>query len=123
MKTLFIKYCQHASPVINYGTLSVIGVTCLLLNKDWNGIDWLIWFPLGMTTWSFMEYFLHRFVFHFRSASRIIEQFTYYIHGIHHAYFKTTNYVPFAQNIVFYGGGLAIAYLLMGIYAFIFYMG
>jgi sterol desaturase/sphingolipid hydroxylase (fatty acid hydroxylase superfamily) len=40
----------------------------------------------GLAVWSFSEYALHRFVFHFEGRSLWMERFVFVIHGNHHAY-------------------------------------
>jgi len=43
-------------------------------------------FLLGMFFWTFFEYILHRFVFHFISESEEAMKIIYVIHGNHHEY-------------------------------------
>ena len=45
---------------------------------------WL--FPLGIVSFSLVEYNIHRFVFHFNATTEKEEQFKYKIHGVHHEY-------------------------------------
>jgi sterol desaturase/sphingolipid hydroxylase (fatty acid hydroxylase superfamily) len=44
-------------------------------------------FVLGMVVWSFVEYTVHRFVFHFEPGHppRWLERTTFLLHGVHHA--------------------------------------
>jgi sterol desaturase/sphingolipid hydroxylase (fatty acid hydroxylase superfamily) len=39
---------------------------------------------VGLLVWSFTEYALHRFLFHWEPASRAMEQFVFVLHGNHH---------------------------------------
>jgi 4-hydroxysphinganine ceramide fatty acyl 2-hydroxylase len=41
---------------------------------------------LGLVVWSFTEYILHRFVFHFVPKSRWGKQIHFMFHGVHHDY-------------------------------------
>lgn len=41
-------------------------------------------FLLGLFFWTFAEYTLHRFFFHYHAKSEIGKKFFYLIHGIHH---------------------------------------
>ena len=43
-------------------------------------------FLFGLFSWTFAEYILHRFVFHWVGESKFIQRFHYIIHGVHHAY-------------------------------------
>ncbi len=123
MKTLFIKYCQHASATINYGVLVSILMVSLWMNTNWIMKDWILLASLGFITWTFLEYILHRYIFHWIAEQKFIKTMVYCIHGIHHEYFATTNYVPFLQNILFYGGGALFFYGIFGDQTFIFYTG
>ena len=43
-------------------------------------------FISGMLVWTFFEYILHRFVFHFIAESPRAQKFIYILHGNHHEY-------------------------------------
>lgn len=43
-------------------------------------------FLLGIFTWSFFEYTIHRFVFHYKPTSKIGKRFHFIAHGVHHDY-------------------------------------
>ena len=43
-------------------------------------------FILGIFVWTFTEYFLHRFVFHFHPTSEFGKKIHFIFHGIHHDY-------------------------------------
>jgi sterol desaturase/sphingolipid hydroxylase (fatty acid hydroxylase superfamily) len=45
----------------------------------------LLGFLAGLFVWSFSEYILHRFVFHFRPHSARQERIVFLFHGVHHA--------------------------------------
>ncbi len=63
----------------------------------------------GLFLWTFAEYTLHRFVFHFRARTPWQERVTFLFHGIHHVqpHCKTRLVMPPAVSIplalVFYG--------------------
>lgn len=40
----------------------------------------------GLFAWSFLEYVLHRFVFHYKLKGRIGERIHFIFHGVHHDY-------------------------------------
>ncbi len=46
----------------------------------------LICFFSGIIVWSFVEYVLHRFVFHFSPKSKLLERIHFIFHGVHHDY-------------------------------------
>ncbi len=47
-----------------------------------------IWFLIGIVVWTFTEYFLHRFVFHYQPKSEFGNRLHFLMHGVHHAYPK-----------------------------------
>ena len=46
-----------------------------------------LWFA-GWVVWSLMEYWLHRTLFHWIPSASWGEQFHFYLHGVHHRWFK-----------------------------------
>jgi hypothetical protein len=43
-------------------------------------------FPLGLLTFSFVEYAIHRWVFHFHAVTEKQLAFKYKVHGVHHEF-------------------------------------
>jgi 4-hydroxysphinganine ceramide fatty acyl 2-hydroxylase len=43
-------------------------------------------FVAGIFFWTFKEYFLHRFLFHYHPKSEIMQKYHWYFHGVHHDY-------------------------------------
>ena len=41
---------------------------------------------LGLFIWSFTEYFMHRFVFHFEPKGELFKRMHFIFHGVHHDY-------------------------------------
>lgn len=41
-------------------------------------------FALGIVVWTFTEYILHRYVFHYPAKSKIGKRFVFMFHGLHH---------------------------------------
>ena len=44
----------------------------------------LLWFLLGLIAWTFMEYTIHRFIFHWRPPNRKLRKFIAQLHMVHH---------------------------------------
>ena len=69
---------------------------------------------IGVFFWTFAEYFLHRFVFHFEPKSKIGKNIHFFIHGIHHDYPQDAKRLvipPFASAltaVLFYFGFEAV---------------
>lgn len=48
----------------------------------------IFYFILGLIVWTFTEYALHRFIFHFNAKSELGKKIHFMFHGVHHAYPK-----------------------------------
>lgn len=74
-------------------------------------------FIIGLVVWSFTEYNLHRFIFHFPPRTQTMERITFLFHGVHHAQpqCKTRLVMPPIVSIplavIFYG----LFYLVIGV--------
>ena len=75
--------------------------------------------------WSFFEYIMHRWAFHFVSNNKVVQKIVHGAHGIHHEYPKDTNrlIMPPLPWFVTVSLLLGLCYLLMGNYAFSFMAG
>jgi hypothetical protein len=49
------------------------------------GLVFLI-FVAGIFAWTFVEYLLHRFVFHYEPKSELGQRIHFIFHGVHHSY-------------------------------------
>jgi len=73
-------------PVILYYALALV---CLWIAASDASVMLLknIWMVLaGMIAFSFVEYLIHRYIFHFKATSHKQEKLQYSIHGIHHEF-------------------------------------
>ncbi|MEW6195933.1 MAG: sterol desaturase family protein [Bacteroidota bacterium] len=52
------------------------------------GKDIILLFLAGIVIWTFTEYTLHRFVFHYQPKSSIGQRLHFIVHGVHHDYPK-----------------------------------
>jgi len=85
-----LEFLSKTSPLI---TFTWVGLYVILLlwantrvNPEMSAGSVIAWFALGMFVWTFFEYFLHRYLFHWASEMKIIKRLTYILHGIHHDY-------------------------------------
>lgn len=56
----------------------------LRVGTDLKTVAWL--FLAGILFWTFFEYVLHRFVFHFYPDWKFLQRFQFTMHGVHHQY-------------------------------------
>src|SRR5690606_5061461 len=68
------------NPVIHVLTYGGTSMFFLYLNGS-GLINSIILFITGMVTWTFVEYLIHRYLFHIKES-----KFQYMIHGVHHEY-------------------------------------
>lgn len=57
-----------------------------LINPNITVLKFAIFFIFGIFIWSFMEYFLHRWAFHFKAKTDRQKRLLFLVHGIHHDY-------------------------------------
>ncbi len=75
---------HYSVPLIIF--LPVIGYFIYLSTMNRNtGFEILISLYLGgMIFWTFTEYFIHRYLFHFDAKSEFSKKMVFYCHGVHH---------------------------------------
>lgn len=67
-------------PVVGYLLYRAVFVYTL------SATDILFYFVFGIFVWTFTEYTLHRFIFHFNFKSELGEKIHFIFHGVHHDY-------------------------------------
>lgn len=79
----------------------------------------------GVFVWTFFEYVLHRYVFHFISDTPAGRTFHRIVHGYHHEYPRDEEhlFMPPVPGLVLASLFLGLFYLLMGGYSFVFFGG
>jgi sterol desaturase/sphingolipid hydroxylase (fatty acid hydroxylase superfamily) len=121
-KSDFLEFFTHISPVTVVVIWLPVAIFFILRSvRAWAGLAFpliiLVALLLGVFLWTFAEYTLHRFVFHFRARRPWQERVIFLFHGIHHAQpqCKTRLVMPPAVSIpmafIFYG----LFYGLVGI--------
>jgi sterol desaturase/sphingolipid hydroxylase (fatty acid hydroxylase superfamily) len=121
-KSDFLEFFTHISPATIIG-LWVPVVVILLISAilSAQALTFPTYIPLGYISglflWTFVEYTLHRFIFHHKPTNQRQERIFYLFHGIHHAQpqVKTRLVMPFPVSIplalVFYG----LFYIIFGL--------
>ncbi|RXP57031.1 fatty acid hydroxylase [Lutibacter sp. HS1-25] len=78
------------SNVIIYGTVVTLLIYNALYIKKIEYPTFLALFIFALFFWTFAEYILHRFVFHWINDSKAVQRFHFIMHGSHHLYPKDT---------------------------------
>jgi len=112
--------------VITYG--SIIGI--LLFIHSIYGVSLTIWqaiglYLVGLLFWTFAEYILHRYLFHWITESPLVQQFHYSVHGYHHEFPRDEKrvFMPPVPGILMSSILLGIFSIFLGSYVYIFTAG
>ena len=110
------------NPVFYEICFAVINSSALLYSI-YCGFEWyyaVLVFLSGMFMWVFVEYMIHRFVFHFKSKNPLVRKIVYSIHGVHHAHAHDHDkmYVPLIPAIIITLVQLSLYCSLFGIAGF-----
>jgi len=123
-----LEFLTRTNPIIILGMY--IPLCCFLMWYFYNyitpsaGVLTLVFF-IGFFSWTFFEYILHRYVFHFINESVWSKRFHYFVHGVHHEYPKDKQrlVMPPVPSIIIAGTFFLFFRLIMGDYAFLFFSG
>lgn len=109
----FLEACSkiHPSiPFLFYIPLIISAeVYALLAGKTSLGMTF-IWLPLGLLTWQFLEYAIHRGFFHWEGTGPLTRRFHEIIHAYHHRYPDDSN-----RLVMPLGASIPLAILIAGL--------
>ena len=79
----------------------------------------------GIFFWSFFEYIMHRFLFHFASDSPRVQRFIYVMHGNHHEYprDKQRLFMPPVPSLILASAIFGVQYIFLREITFMFFPG
>ena len=82
-------------------------------------------FFAGMLFWTFFEYLMHRFAFHWVAESERAKKFIYVLHGNHHHFprDKERLFMPPVPSLIISSVIFLLMYLVIGGYAFMVWPG
>jgi 4-hydroxysphinganine ceramide fatty acyl 2-hydroxylase len=121
----FLSRTNFLIPLIGYYALALIFLLLSFLDRELTFIHVLWIFPLGMITFSFVEYLIHRFLFHFNASTEKQIEFQYNIHGVHHEYPRDKDrlVMPPVISIFLAAFFYAVFVVTMGGYGKLFFAG
>lgn len=125
-KSDFMEFFTHITPVAVLIIWLPVAVYFMVSEIVASGgqTGWMVLaagFVLGVLLWSFTEYTLHRFLFHFEAKSEQAQKIFFLFHGVHHAQpqCKTRLVMPPAVSVplslVVYGVMYSLFALLLGL--------
>ncbi|MRS03547.1 fatty acid hydroxylase [bacterium] len=125
-KSDFLEFFTHISPLVVLiiwlpVSLYFLITSIITLPAGVSAVFIPITFLFGLILWTFSEYNLHRFLFHYEPKNATQEKIFFMFHGIHHAQpqCKTRLVMPPVLSIpmaaIFYGLFVLIFTLILGI--------
>lgn len=81
----FFSRVHPATPLIVFVPV-IIYMIYLSVTLQFTILQIAEWFVFGLVFWTFAEYALHRFVFHFTPHGAFMERMHFMFHGVHHDY-------------------------------------
>src|SRR5882724_5142292 len=127
-KSAYLEMLTKTHPLVIWGIY--IPIMVLMLYRSSAKFGYAIAyvaliFVAGMLFWTFFEYLMHRFVFHFVADSPRAQRFIYVLHGNHHGYprDKERLFMPPVPSLIIASVLFALQYLVIGNNAFMFFPG
>lgn len=127
-KNNYLEYLTKTHPLVIWGMylpvlilLPYYSINVLLFS----GLNVFLLFVSGMLFWSFMEYVLHRFLFHHIPHTDKGKKINYILHGNHHEYprDKQRLFMPAAPSLIIASTFFILMYIPLGQLSFAFFPG
>lgn len=127
-RSRFLESLTRIEPPAAFRFYPGVAVLLIFLNYYHEAIGTMTFVPvfiLGVLTWTFLEYLIHRFLFHIPEMGPLTKNFRYTVHGVHHAYPRDRERLvmpplPWFMTAL---GLFLFFYYLMGPYVYAFHAG
>jgi sterol desaturase/sphingolipid hydroxylase (fatty acid hydroxylase superfamily) len=124
----YLEYVTKTNPLVIWGMYLPV---LLLLpyysvnTLNFSGLKVFLLYIAGMFFWTFTEYILHRFLFHFHPESEKGKRLNYVLHGNHHEYprDKERLFMPVVPSIIIASIFFFFFYFILGKNVFSFFPG
>jgi sterol desaturase/sphingolipid hydroxylase (fatty acid hydroxylase superfamily) len=103
------------SNIIVYGAVIALMIYNALFIKNIPFITFISLFIFALFFWTFAEYILHRFLFHWITENKYVKRFHFIVHGSHHLYPRDKERILMPPV-----PGLIMASILFGIFYVVF---
>lgn len=127
-KNKYLDLLTRTSPLIIIPLDLLIIAVVVYYGYNYEQFDisnhWYLFF-VGVFSWTFIEYVMHRFAFHFESEKKKVQDTVYAIHLVHHHYPNDEDrlFQPPLVNIILAAVFIGLFYLILGGLTFIFTPG
>lgn len=127
-KNQYLEYITKTHPLVIWGMYLPVLTFLPYYAATTIGLSALNVFLIylsGIFFWSFTEYFLHRFIFHYHPKTERGKRLNYIMHGNHHEYprDKQRLFMPAIPNLILGSFFFIFYYLILGKYVFAFFPG
>lgn len=124
----YLEYLTKTHPLIIWGMYLPVIIYLPFYAATRFGFDgWRIGFTFlsGLVFWTFFEYIMHRFVFHWVGENKMARKIAYVMHGNHHEFprDKERLFMPPVPSIIISSVLFLIMYGLMMKNVFVFFPG
>ena len=82
----FFSHVHPVTPIVLYGPVICLMLYLSFAQKHLSVLAVLIFFVVGVLTWTLLEYAIHRYVFHYEPKTRLGKLLHFIMHGVHHDY-------------------------------------
>lgn len=127
-KNQYLEYLTKTNPLVIWGMyLPVIILFPVYASRrfDFPVLITLSVFICGIFFWTFFEYMMHRFVFHWVSDNPKIQRLSYVMHGNHHEFprDKQRLFMPPVPSLIISGLVFFLMNILLHQFSFTFFAG
>ena len=124
----YLEMMTKTHPLVIWGMYVPIIVYFLYVSNarfDYTVIRVAFTFFCGMFFWTFFEYLMHRFAFHWVADSERAKKFIYVMHGNHHHFPRDRErlFMPPVPSLIIASIIFSIMYFIMGKTVFMFFPG
>jgi sterol desaturase/sphingolipid hydroxylase (fatty acid hydroxylase superfamily) len=92
-----LEIFTKSNPAIHIGFYGALVFAYIALSVRYSPLNWwqgILLFLSALFFWTFAEYMLHRYVFHWADESKWGKRFQYIVHGVHHEYPREKLFMP-----------------------------
>jgi sterol desaturase/sphingolipid hydroxylase (fatty acid hydroxylase superfamily) len=127
-KNQYLEYLTKTHPLVIWGLYLPVIVLFLFYSSykfQFSFLQITLLFLAGTFFWTFFEYMMHRFVFHWTSDNPRIQRIGYVMHGNHHEFprDKQRLFMPPVPSLIIASVVFGIMYFFMQSYTFSFFPG
>jgi sterol desaturase/sphingolipid hydroxylase (fatty acid hydroxylase superfamily) len=123
-----LEVFTKTSPQVIFSIYVPIIMAMLVYSVVALDIEWYFvigYYFFGAFFWTFFEYLMHRFVFHFHTKNDRLKKVVYTAHGVHHEYPRDKDrlFMPPIPSLILATILFSVFYLLLKDNAFMFFPG